>query len=180
MEVSRYSNPFATCWTRPGALSFVFPPRQSFEAIVSRLTELNWRGQILGPHGSGKSTLLAALMPIVRNADRSVHVIDGYEQLDRVARSSVRAWSYLRGHGLLVTAHTSVGLSTVVEMTPDPDLVKNIVHNLTTRIPTPVTDNDIAASYARFGSNVREILFDLYIRHEQLQRESRTREVTAT
>ena len=58
---SRHTNPFATCWTRPGAIAFHFPPGESAEQLVARLAADNWRGEIVGPHGSGKSTLLETL-----------------------------------------------------------------------------------------------------------------------
>jgi hypothetical protein len=41
-------------------------------------------------------------------------------------------------------------------------------------VSTPITDSDVAASHACHGSNVRELLFDLYDRHEQLRRAERT------
>lgn len=60
------SNPFATRFVRPGALSFEFPPGQSARQLVERLAAQGWRGAIVGPHGSGKSTLLAALLAELR------------------------------------------------------------------------------------------------------------------
>ena len=66
------SNPFATRFTRPGALPFLFPPGQSPETVVAALRQAGWWGQIVGPHGSGKSTLLAALMPALESQGRVV------------------------------------------------------------------------------------------------------------
>ena len=37
MIPSRHSNPFATCWTRPGALAFRFANGESAAALVERL-----------------------------------------------------------------------------------------------------------------------------------------------
>ncbi|MCI0492713.1 MAG: hypothetical protein L0Z07_07235, partial [Planctomycetes bacterium] len=62
---SRHTNPFATCWTYPGALPFHFADGQTAEQLVARLASQSWRGAILGPHGSGKSTLLASLIPLL-------------------------------------------------------------------------------------------------------------------
>jgi hypothetical protein len=50
---SRHANPFATCWTRPGALPFRFTNRGTAEQLVAKLATQNWRGAIVGPHGSG-------------------------------------------------------------------------------------------------------------------------------
>jgi len=66
------SNPFATRYTRPGALAFLFPPGQSPETIVAALRQAGWWGEIVGPHGSGKSTLLAALIPELEKQGRQV------------------------------------------------------------------------------------------------------------
>ncbi|MEX0612278.1 MAG: hypothetical protein WD738_03535 [Pirellulales bacterium] len=65
---SRYANPFATCWTRPGALPFRFADGQGAEQLVEKLAAQNWQGAIVGPHGSGKSTLLETLRPALQAA----------------------------------------------------------------------------------------------------------------
>ena len=46
-------NPFSSRHVRPGATSYRFPPGESVEAILARLEEQQWRGEIVGPHGSG-------------------------------------------------------------------------------------------------------------------------------
>ncbi len=63
-------NPFSTCRTRPGAIPYVFPPGQSAAALIERMRESGWRGQIVGPHGSGKSALLATLAPAIEASGR--------------------------------------------------------------------------------------------------------------
>ncbi len=109
---SRRDNPFATCWTRPGALPFRFADGQSAELLVAKLADQGWWGAIVGPHGSGKSSLLESLKPAIEEAERrviaialrdgqrrlppyffeacegsrSLAVIDGYEQLGRWER----------------------------------------------------------------------------------------------
>lgn len=60
---SRLDNPFATCWTRPGALPFHFAPGQSVGRLLGQLESAKWYGAIIGPHGSGKSTMLESLKP---------------------------------------------------------------------------------------------------------------------
>src|SRR3989337_2526881 len=113
---SRHDNPFATCWTRPGAIAFRFANGENAEQVVAQLAAKNWWGAIVGPHGSGKSTLLEALKPalsrvgrrvlaiarrggqrrlpreffdafVVRRVERnSLVLIDGYEQLGWLER----------------------------------------------------------------------------------------------
>src|SRR5688572_16831093 len=81
---SRRDNPFATCWTTPGALAFRFDDRQDAERLVGKLASHNWWGAIEGPHGSGKSTLLESLKPALAAAGRHVIALalhDGQRRL---------------------------------------------------------------------------------------------------
>ena len=196
---SRGLNPFATCWTRPGALPFRFNNRQSTDQLIAKLAAQQWRGAIIGPHGSGKSTLLEALKPAIIAAGRSIQtislrdgqrrlprhffatwksdtnaivIIDGYEQLGWPAR--LHLWCRCRstGAGLLVTTHTPVRIPTLIHLSPDRKLVEELVDDLCTEVSILITRADIAASHACHGSNVREILFDLYDRHETGRRKS--------
>lgn len=196
---SRHGNPFATCWTRPGALAFRFNNGQSVEQLVSKLAAQQWRGAIVGPHGAGKSTLLEVLKPAIIAAGRSIQaislrdgqrrlprnffatrtidansvvIVDGYEQLGWPAR--LHLWLRCRSTcaGLLVTTHTPVRIPTLIRLTPDRQLVQQLVDYLCSEVSTTITRADVAASHACHGSNVREILFDLYDRHEEGRRES--------
>src|ERR1700704_2991931 len=83
---SRRDNPFATCWTNPGALPFRFNNDQSIEQLVEKLAAQQWRGAIVGPHGSGKSTLLESLKLAIVATGRSIQAIslrDGQRSLSR-------------------------------------------------------------------------------------------------
>lgn len=197
---SRYSNPFATCWTRPGALPFYFQAGQSAERLISQLAAQEWRGAIVGPHGSGKSTLLETLKPALEAAGLHAHpltlkerqrhlptpfwslslpqpsiiIIDGYEQLGWFERVKLNRFCRRASHGLLVTTHSPTRIPTLLRLAPDERLVQRLVADLATQVSTPITNSDIAASHACHGSNVREILFDLYDRHEQLRRAKQT------
>ncbi|MCU0877705.1 MAG: hypothetical protein MUF06_07985 [Pirellulaceae bacterium] len=66
------SNPFATRFTRPGAIEFLFTGDDSLATLIERLQQNAWWGEIVGPHGSGKSTLLAALAAELVSAGRKV------------------------------------------------------------------------------------------------------------
>ena len=192
---SRHANPFATCWTRPGAIAFQFPAGESAEQLVAKLAAANWRGEIVGPHGSGKSTLLETLKPHLAAAGRSVSaitlrdgqrrlpaeffrkslassrplvIIDGYEQLSWPSRLSLH-WRCRRASaGLVVTTHTSTGLPLLYHTLPSLQLAEQLVSTLTAQNPSPLTAADVAASHACHGSNLRELLFALYDRHEAL------------
>lgn len=180
------SNPFATRFTRPGAMEFVFAEGISAAALVAELEDSGWWGQIVGPHGSGKSTLLAALFPEIEARGRQVKhialrqgetalrlnkdeltaatqlVIDGFEQLSWLARRRVKSRVRATGCGLLVTAHADVGLPTIYEMQPTRELVQGIVRRLLPPGDATIATDDVAAAFERTGGNVRETLFALF------------------
>jgi hypothetical protein len=97
-------------------------------------------------------------------------VIDGYEQLSWWERLRLAHGCRRAGVGLLVTAHKHTRIPTLIELAPDLGLVRQLVADLSTNVSASITPNDIAASHACHGSNVREIFFDLYDRHEQRRR----------
>lgn len=190
---SRLSNPFATCWTKPGALTFRFPAGAGAEQLVNRLAAQGWRGEIFGPHGSGKSTLLETLRPILAAAGcqgttimlrdgqrwlprgllrralalpRPLVIVDGYEQLNWFARTWLRCRCRFSKAGLLVTSHAPTGLPPLIRLAPNLEIIQQIVAALTDHRQTRISSVDIIASHACHGSNVRELLFDLYERHE--------------
>ena len=53
-----YDNPFATRYTKPGAIPYLFADGESCSKIVHDFEKAGLQGQIIGQHGSGKSTLL--------------------------------------------------------------------------------------------------------------------------
>jgi energy-coupling factor transporter ATP-binding protein EcfA2 len=199
---SRNDNPFATCWTRPGALPFYFTGGESAIKLVDRLAEQGWWGAIVGPHGCGKSTLLEALKPVItdagchiraitlRNGQRrlppeflasvapsaserhALVIIDGYEQLGWLERLRLHRRCRRAGCGLLVTAHAEIGLPKLIRLAPNERLVQQLVAELASRVSTRISRTDVAAIHACHGSNVRETFFDLYDRHEELRRAS--------
>jgi hypothetical protein len=195
MLPSRHSNPFATCWTRPGAIAFQFADGESIERLLDRFVAAGGRGAIAGPHGSGKSTLVAALRPrfsaggwsvaattlhdgqrrlpsgFLRGAlarVRPLVIVDGYEQLSLPSRVSLRFRCWWARAGLLVTSHAAVGLPLVYRTRTTRELARQLVSMLTEKNSSPITTRDIAASHADCGGNLRNLLFALYERHEAL------------
>jgi energy-coupling factor transporter ATP-binding protein EcfA2 len=200
---SRLDNPFATCWIKPGAIAFRYDDGQSAPQLVAMLAAQNWMGAIVGPHGCGKSTLIESLKPALIKAGCQVHalalrhgqrrlprnflsdwpahsatrkqiVVDGFEQLRWFDRARLKWYCRRTDTGLLVTSHGPCGIRTLIRLSPDRDLISKLVADLCARVSTGVTARDIAASHACHGSNVREIFFDLYDRHERLRRTSGT------
>jgi hypothetical protein len=197
---SRLDNPFATCWTRPGAIAFQFPDGSNRQSLVDRLAAHEWRGAIVGPHGSGKTTLLETLKLALLAAGVRVHaialhdrehrlprafmraiepqpqaraaivIVDGYEQLRWYERLRLARRCRRAKYGLLVTAHQLVSLPLLIRLAPDEKLVQRLVAKLAEQVSTSITRADVKASHACHGSNVRETFFELYDRHESRRR----------
>jgi hypothetical protein len=182
-------NPFCTRRIRPGAMPFLFAAGQSADAMVARLGENAWRGQIVGPHGAGKSSLLAALISAIQQTGRhvlwielhdgqrrlpggfrelqqlsppAVVLIDGYEQLSRWHRFRVRRRCRIGNLGLLVTAHHSVGLPEMFRTSVDLESAWQVVEQLQRGYRPLVTREDLAQRLRQRGQDLREALFDLY------------------
>lgn len=181
------TNPFATRFTRPGAIAYRFADGATAEALVDRLREHQWRGQIVGPHGSGKSTLLQSLLPAIERAGKSprliaLHagqhrlphspgdllddpasllIVDGYEQLSRFAKWRLLRACRRRGAGLLVTSHAPVGLPTLYAVEPSLATTQAIVRDLTDESAC-VEEAEVARCFEAHGGNIRETLFALY------------------
>jgi hypothetical protein len=193
---SRRDNPFATCWIRPGRIAYRFAAGESAQHLVTELAAQNWRGAIIGPHGSGKSTLLESLRPALiaagkdvllialhdgqrqlpadffpsDNSPNVVLIIDGYEQLSWLERWRLARECRRIKCGLLVTAHVQTCYPTLIRTSPNLALIEQLIADLCREVSTSITPKDLVASHACHGSNVREIFFDLYDRHERRRR----------
>ena len=187
----RPGNPFATRYTRPGAI----PPLDrhgrplDLAALIARLDGLG-AAALVAPHGHGKSTLLLALAAALDAVERPVTMvrvrgwqdawaacravvtaprrtavfIDGWEQL-RFLAAPLRAAARLLRRTLLVTSHRPTGLPVLRECETTSDLLRAIVARLPDR-GGPVDEADIATAFRRHGGNLRESLYDLYDRVE--------------
>ncbi len=182
-------NPFCSRRIRPGAMPFLFPSGQGAEQLVERLERTEWRGQITDPHGSGKSSLLAALVPAIERTGRQVLLIelhdgqrrlppgavdaldpsrsslvavDGYEQLSSWSRISLQRACRRRRLGLIVTSHVPVGLPDLATTSVDLALARQVVERMQEGHPALITQDDVAAMFAKHNGDLREMLFDLY------------------
>jgi hypothetical protein len=187
------TNPFATRWTRPGAMPFLFPDSVTADDLVRRLQTYGWQGAIVGPHGSGKSTLLAMLIPAIealgkravmvrlcagqsrlplsrRDLQRlgatEVLVVDGYEQLGRFRRWGLSRQWRRNGFGLLITAHGSCNLPVLWRTQPRLELVEQLIERYLPTHEGRISHADIALAWQRHPGDVREIFFELYDQFE--------------
>jgi energy-coupling factor transporter ATP-binding protein EcfA2 len=192
------SNPFATRFTRPGALEFSFPDGVTAQTLIERLAAQGWWGQIVGPHGSGKSTLLQTLRAALADAGRDVvgfrqrprerrlavahaetrHwssatlvVIDGYEQLGWLSRRWIKSACRRAGAGLVATTHVDVGLPLLWTTAPSEALARQLVARLLASEERPLIDDaDVSRCYQQHAGNLREMLFALFDLYESRQR----------
>jgi len=194
-------NPFSTRWTRPGTIPFHYPPDVDADRLVEKLRELAWRGQIIGHHGAGKSTLLADLLPRLAKAgrapmlvelhqgqrrvpadidaelrepdrgDETLVVVDGYEQLGRIAQWQLKRHCRRRGWGLLITCHADAGLPTLIHLEPNlkaaVEVVKTVLGKVTGDIDENFIRQHVADSFHSNAHDMRETLFDLYDRYDR-------------
>ena len=190
------SNPFATRFTRPGALPFLFPQEQTPQTLVDALAAAGWWGEIIGPHGSGKSSLLAALLPeIAARGRRAVHialsqgerklpsdppgqaewtqdtqvVVDGYEQLSWFSRRGLKARCRRQKSGLLITAHEPCGLPGLFQTAPSLELAQSIVRQLLPEGDETIALGEIRQAYEQQPGDLREMLFRLYDLYQNRQ-----------
>jgi hypothetical protein len=190
-------NPFSAGRIRPGAMPFLPAAGGDAEALVERLRQNQWRGQIVGRHGTGKSSLLRALIPAIQDAGRptlllelhdgqrrlpgglraigqlrfpAVLAVDGYEQLAWWNRLRLRRFCRRRGVGLVVTAHGRAGLPPLVQTAIDAESAWPIVAQLQQGYRPLVTPQDLAEHLRRHEGDLREALFDLYDLYQRRNR----------
>lgn len=187
------SNPFSTRYTRPGRLTPLDAAGLplDLDGLVDRLVAVGGRAAIEGPHGSGKTTLLTALAARIEAAGgraRFVRVrgsadvgsivqaiggpttttvcVDGWERLPWPVATLVRWRSACLGGSLIVTAHRATGLPLLHRCRTSEVVLAEIVRQLPDH-GGRVTEQDLAAAFARHAGNLREALYDLYDRYER-------------
>lgn len=99
-------------------------------------------------------------------------VIDGFEQLSFTAKWAIARRCKQMQFGLLITCHQPIRLwlfqlPILFRTHVDPQTVQSVVQQLTSDSNKFISTTDISACCAIHGSNVRELLFDLYDRYER-------------
>lgn len=183
------SNPFATRFTRPGEIEFLFSAGDSLADLVTRIQQRR-QWQILGDHGTGKTTLVNGLIreiemrSVFKRAERitlrdrqrklplnsscwsqfdqhSLLVIDGFEQLSWLQKRRTLRKSKQRDCTLLVTTHRDLGIETLFHCRSSLETARAIVSRLCPEIES-VDGVDIPRLLEKHGNNLRELLFELY------------------
>lgn len=187
------SNPFATRFTRPGALAPLDADGHplDLDALLDRLGSLGGSGSIEGLHGRGKTTTLLALADRAERRGLAVTVrrvrsvrdladllrglmrmptggtlfIDGWESLGWLPCRLIRLIAVLRSCRLVVTSHGPAGLPLLLSCCTSPRLLSMILAQLPTATPA-IQDRDVGEVFLRHGGNLRDALYDLYDRFE--------------
>lgn len=178
-------NPFSTCFTRPGEISFDFPAGHSIDTMIAPFQHLGAQGAIVGPHGSGKSTLLETLsqhwsklglieqrvrltasrkresLPLGDLTVDTLLVIDGFEQLSFWKQWWVRWRCQHTKARLLVTTHRDSGLPVVLQTQPDWPLAFKLSSILLACDATPY-EADLQAVWNEDPGDIRAYFFRLY------------------
>ncbi len=197
------SNPFSTRYISPDAAPFLFPECTDTSALITKLHETGWWGEIVGPHGSGKTTLSRTLVPHLEKAGRRVEsyvlhqserrlalprrairewnretqvVIDGYEQLGWINRIRLKRACRRRGAGLLVTTHKPTGLPLVWRTETSPELAHVLVARLLpAEYASWIGAEDVSDAFSACRGNLREVLMALYDVFEDRAKEAGAR-----
>lgn len=185
-------NPFATRFTRPGAIPPLDHRGQPLDLapLVARLRDLG-TASITGGHGHGKTTLLLAIADSLAAGGSVVRVlrvrgwsdafaawhairaapsgslvcVDGWDGLGPARRplaAAARSFERL----LLVTSHRPAGLPLLRNC----DTTAGLLAAIVARLPVAedrVTADEVAAAFRRAGGNLRDALSDLYDRYER-------------
>jgi hypothetical protein len=166
-------------------IRYRLPENLTWENLLDRLAALRWRAAIVGPHGHGKTTLLEDLAPRLQARGfrvRTISLREAHPRLDREERSVLRSlgpqdvllldgaeqlgwlsWMSVRlrtrrAGGLVITSHRSGLLPTLFECATTPELLAEIVSELSG------AEVDVEELHVRHGGNVRDALRELYDR----------------
>jgi energy-coupling factor transporter ATP-binding protein EcfA2 len=165
------------------------PLDTTFEQILARLHELNYRAALIGPEGSGKTTLLEDLQRLLEQKGFQTNLVfvndtarfDGpacrrllsgltrdqivlLDGADLIRRSD---WSLLKHHtithvgGLIITSHRPGLLPTLIECSTSPSLLREIVDELQPQ-GHPIPTEPLDSLYVRHNGNLRACLRELY------------------
>jgi hypothetical protein len=157
----------------------------SWDELETRLERAQGRGALVGPKGHGKTALLdewAARCEARGEGVIRLRIREGQRFLDGLQREKLRAcaadasvfldsaeqlsapgwwelrWRVRQASRFVITAHRPGLLPTVRECRTSAELLADLVCELTGE------RRECAALWARHGGNVREALFELYLR----------------
>lgn len=188
MPISYHHNPFATRFTQPGTIPFIFREDESLGEIQRHFRKNQFVGQIVGPHGSGKTTLTHDLVTGLEDqfsrirrltirsssqlkiedshcpslsSNRQLLIIDGLERFSRLHRWLLLENVRRRRIGLLITTHRQMfGIPVLFKTRPSLDTLNQLIRQLAPGLA--IEQGIVKSSLANSGGSIRESLMTLY------------------
>jgi len=173
------------------------PLHATFDQILARLRELNYRAAITGPEGSGKTTLLEDLertfraggiktnLVLVNDASLcdspacrrllaeltrdQIILLDGADLIRRSDWSLLKRHTITHAYGLVITSHRRGLLPTLIECSTSLALLRDIVTQLLPRDRT-IPAEFLNRLYECHQGNLRGCLRELYDLYAQSDR----------
>ncbi|MCX5645387.1 MAG: hypothetical protein NTZ17_12040 [Phycisphaerae bacterium] len=173
------------------------PLHTTFDRLLVRLHELNYRAAITGPEGSGKTTLLEDLQRVfqgkgvktnlvfVNDASHfdspacrrllsgltrdQIILLDGADLIRRSDWSLLKRHTITHAYGLVITSHRRGLLPTLIECSTTPALLREIVTDLQPQSRT-LTTEFLDSLYDRHQGNLQACLRELYDVYAQSDR----------
>jgi len=161
----------------------------SLDELLTRLEEMSYRAAITGPEGSGKTTLLEDLRQALERrglrtkllfindaspltepqcrrflselVPQEVVLLDGADAIRRSSWSLFRRHTIIHAAGLIVTSHRPGLLPTLIDCSTTPQLLKEIIADLTSEADT-VSLSLLDDLYDCHKGDIRACLRDLY------------------
>jgi hypothetical protein len=165
------------------------PLHTTFDQMLSRLRELNYRAAIIGPEGSGKTTLLEDLPQLLERkglrtrlvfvndtsgfdspacrrllselTQDTILLLDGADLIRRWDWSLLKRHTITHAYGLVITSHRRGLLPTLIECSTTPTLLTDIINDLLPQ-GRPIAMDFLDRLYARHQGNLRDCLRELY------------------
>ena len=167
---------------RAGVACAVSPVDWTWDQLLRRLEEMNWRGALVGHKGAGKTTMMEDLAPHLEAAgfrtcsvrldedhptiapDRlakltetigpdTMVLLDGCEQLTWLCWRRFQK-ATLRARGIVVTTHLPGRLPTLVRCAGSPAILRRIIVELTNE--DSARDIDVNELFRKHRGNIRE------------------------
>ncbi len=99
--------------------------------------------------------------------EKTILVLDGYEQLGYPARFFLRRLRRTRRLGLLLTSHRPIwGVPILHRTAPDFAVLQQTVQHLLRETETQIPSEELKELFDRFSGNIRLVLLELYDRFE--------------